>query len=206
MRIPILFQLLVAGLCLPAAVFGANCLDLSKLVTKPLHPPIGLSSSGDNGEKGMKDKSEITHASLRGIVEKPIGEVLRLLLDHNTTKSPKVDEMEVTDLLKPADPSYLARHQVKFLIKPFPLVKIRWTEDWAYVVTAGTPQDPKEILINYQKIDGTSHIEHLCGSAVLRKLSPTSTDLYQYEEAKATRRSPEETLSGLEGTLRTLRK
>ena len=72
-------------------------------------------------------------------------------------------------------------------------------------VLAGTPAKPERLVVSYEKIEGTSHIEHLCGSMVLRKLGAGSTDVYLYEEAKATQRSPEDTLNGMRGTLEALR-
>lgn len=202
MRIQVNLLVLLSILCLPA--FGEEsprCFDFNTKVTKPLGKMLPLKPGQDTSDLGdLKDG--VNWASLRGTVKKPIKKVLDLLLDHKTTASPRVDEMEVA---KVESPNYLARHDVKFLIKPFLFVKVRWTEQWAYTLVDGTPADPKEVLVSYQKVEGTSHIEHLCGSVVLRKLGPNETDVYQYEEAKATQRSAKDTLKGNIGTLKTLR-
>lgn len=206
MRIQVIFRLaaLLMFLCLPA--MGAEpklCFDFNTKVAKPMKEPLALKPDADHSAFGKYDQNGVTWASLRGTVNKPVKQLLNLLLDHNTTKSPRVDEMNVVDL---TSPHYLARHDVKFLIKPFPLIKVRWTEQWAYTLLSGSPDDPQEVLISYQKSEGTSHIEHLCGSVLLRKLGPNNTDVFQYEEAKATQRTPEDTLNGNIGTLKTLRK
>ena len=200
MRIQVIFEVLVClFLCSP--VF-ANCFDFNTKVIKPLREPLPLIDRHDNTALG-KLKDDVTWGALRGVVKKPIGDLYKLLLDHNNTRSPRVDEMEVQ---YEQDPKYLAKHQVHFLIKPFPLIKIRWTEEWGFALANGTLKDPKEIVISYQKTEGTSHIEHLCGNIVLRKLTPSTTDVFEYEEAKATQRSPQDTLEGLKGTMRTMRK
>jgi hypothetical protein len=142
-------------------------------------------------------------ATLRGTVDKPIAKVLELLLDHKTTSSPSIDEMEVRKLENTPTREH---HSVSFVIRPFPLISIRWTEEWVYRVVAGSRERPREVEISKAKTDGTSHIEHLCGSIVLRKLGPASTEVFQYEEAKATRRSRDDTARGLAGTLEALGK
>jgi hypothetical protein len=144
-----------------------------------------------------------TWAKVRGTVPKPLKAVLALLLDHNTTKSPKVDEMKV---FKVESPHYLELHKVHYEINPFPLIWVKWDEQWAYALIKGSAAEPEEVLISYQKSEGTSHIEHLCGNIELKKLNESTTDVYQYEEAKATNRTSEDTMNGLIGTLETLRK
>ena len=140
---------------------------------------------------------------VRGDAAKPVLEAIAALLDHNTTKSGRVDGMDVIEL---DDPRYLARHEVHFSIKPFPFVEVEWTEDWAYTLLEGTPSDPVRALISYEKIKGTSHIEHLCGSILVQKRGPRESDIFIYEEAKATGRSAEDTVKGLKGTLASIEK
>jgi hypothetical protein len=69
----------------------------------------------------------------------------------------------------------------------------------------GTPNAPKEALIAYQKVDGTGHIKHFCGNIWLKAAGPGKTDFAVYEEAEATRRTPEAIAQGHMGTIRTLR-
>jgi hypothetical protein len=179
----------------------AKCFDFSTKVTKPIYGPIAFVANQDANEKG-KTSSGSTWAGVRGVVHSPIEKVLSLLLDHENTKSSRVREFEVE---KQADPNYLEKHVVKFTIKPFPLITVEWKEQWGFALADGTVDKPSEIVVSYEKTEGTSHIEHLCGSFVLRKLGETSTDLYYYEEAKATNRSVDDTLNGLIGTFKTLR-
>jgi hypothetical protein len=205
MRIQGFFRIILCALLAVVAVSGAafgNCFDFSKKVETPLREPQALEKGQDATAFGKYDNGT-TWGKVRGTIDKPIDKVLQLLLDHNNTKSSRVHEMKVD---KKEDPNYLARHTVYFKIKPFLFITVEWREDWGYALAAGTPADPSRIVISYQKIEGTSHIEHLCGNIVLNKLSSTQTDVYEYEEAKATQRSPEDTVNGLLGTLKTLRK
>ena len=209
MGIQVIFRIAAIVLCLWTSASGAwgddssRCFDFSNKVTKSLREPIALKTGEDAHESGKRDNDDVTWASMRGVVDKSIQKLVELLLDHDTTKSPKVDEMEV---IKIDSPHYLARHDVKYLIKPFPFVKIRWTEEWGYALEEGSATDPKVVVISYHKSEGTSHIERLCGTIILRKNGSNSTDVYQYEEAKATQREVKDTLNGLAGTLKTLRK
>ena len=60
------------------------------------------------------------------------------------------------------------------------------------------------IVISYEKTEGTSHIQHLCGSYVLQRTADDKSDVFIYEEAKADRRSQKDTLDGLKGNLTAL--
>lgn len=160
---------------------------------------VGGEDKSASGEAG----DGVNWAAVRAQAGKPIATLYQLLLDHGNTRSPRVDEMALEKLENPA---YLNLELVRFLIKPFLFVKIRWTEEWGFALAEGTVQDPREIVVSYEKTDGTSHIEHLCGNMVLRKLTDKSTDVFLYEEAKATGRKVKDTLDGLLGTLKTLRK
>ena len=181
------------------------CFNFSKKVTTPLQSMISEVSLTDLTASGQKQGSADSHwGAARGIINASIREVLGLLKDHNTTKSPKVaaDDMKVEEL---NDPNYLARQIVAFHLVPFPFINIDWKEEWAYALAEGTEKEPSLVMISYQKVDGTSHIKHLCGSMELKKSGPNQTDLYQYEEVSASRRSIEDTVKGLLGTLNTLR-
>ena len=185
------------------------CFNFSKKITKPL---VVLSELGSENVVFGKLPTSVdpvgppdgtTWSRVIGVVEKPLDRVLNLLLDHNTTKSPKVDEMAVEVA---QNPDYIAQHFVDFTIKPFLFITVKWREQWGYELLTGTLTQPQEVLISYEKVSGTTHIEHLCGSVVLRKLDSNRTEVLQYERAKATSRSPEDTRDGLIGTLDTLRK
>ena len=98
------------------------------------------------------------------------------------------------------------RQKVDYTINPFLFIHLKWTEDWAFSLTRGTLAQPEQITTFYQKSEGTSHIQHLCGAIVLQKKNDAHTDVFIYEEAKATGRSEGDTLRGVEATIVTLRR
>ena len=65
-----------------------------------------------------------------------------------------------------------------------------WTEAWAFSLVEGTPQSPQRVVVSYQKVAGTGHIERECGSYVLQSREDGTTDLSLYEEVKAAGGSP----------------
>jgi hypothetical protein len=80
-----------------------------------------------------------------------------------------------------------------------------WTEEWAYSLTEGTAQAPRRIVVSYQKVAGTTHIQRECGSYVLQARDGATTDLSMYEEVKADRRSARDTSDMHRGIIRNLR-
>jgi hypothetical protein len=194
---------ILAVFYLAALAFGGNaprCFDFTKPVTKPLSEPGEVAQ-----ERGKLPGTEITFGKIRGEIAKPIDRVLALVLDHNNTKSSRA-AMDMKKLPVAPDSPELEQHLVHFEIHPFLFITVEWHEIWQYVLAAGTRAAPESVVVSYEKVDGTSHIAHLCGSMVLRKLASGATEFYQYEEAKATQRSADDTLKGLAGTLDTLRK
>jgi len=101
--------------------------------------------------------------------------------------------------------TFLKKMIEKIVVKPVFFITIAWSEEWGFGLKKGTPANPEAIVISYQKTEGTSHIKHLCGNISLQMLSPTSTGVFIYEEVQADRRSSDDVLNGITGTLRTLR-
>src|SRR5271156_198824 len=99
MRIQVLF--LLPLLSAPAA---ADCFDFNAKIVTPLKEPIAVGASGDASDKGKSDEG-VTWGQVRGKVDRPIGRLYEMLLDHNTTKSPRADEMTVD---RTAKAGYLA--------------------------------------------------------------------------------------------------
>src|SRR4051812_39595898 len=115
MRIQEIFRVIIvlAGLAAAPTAF-ANCFDFGTKVIAPLQEALPMTAGADNKALGERE-GHMTWGKVRGVVDKPIAEVLALLLDHNNTKSSRVHEMKVT---AKSDPQYLARHLVYFKIKP----------------------------------------------------------------------------------------
>ena len=171
--------------------FG-GCFDFSTRITDPLHNPTNSDQSG-------KLPQGRDWAAVRGTVHPSIETILKDLVAHGTTKSSRVNKMEIKDL---KDPHYLAKQEVHFEVDPFPFVTVKWTEMWAFAVTNAAADHLVRVVVSYEKTEGTSHIEHLCGNYVLDRLPDGQTDVFIYEEAKATGRNEKDTLDGLRGISR----
>jgi hypothetical protein len=200
---------LVAGAALVSvSALGAaaedRCFDVRRGIRAPLKPPIALLGDGDNSRYGTyRDGTD--WASARAVVRMPIGRVLAKLRDHRNLKDMRKTRLVVHHF---QEPSYLdLRHvEVEVVVRALLLKRtIRWTEEWAYRLVEGTQESPALVLANYQKIAGTSHIQHQCGSYSVRPFGPDATDLALYEEVRATRRSAEDTRNMHRGILRNLR-
>ena len=129
-----------------------------------------------------------------------------MFLDHRNLKDSTRTTVVTTVLERP---DYLAFHNVDVTVRIRALffkLKLQWTEAWGYSLVEGTPDAPLKIVIAYQKIAGTSHIDQQCGSYVLWARDAATTDLALYEEVKADRRSAEDTRDMHKGILGTLRK
>lgn len=203
MRIQVLSLLVCLSL---SGVSDANegCFDFSKKLTEPPKKPETLEAIAPPGisKKSGKTKKGWVWAEVRGQVGRALPSIMSELKEHQTTKSKRIDRMSI---IPQEDPHYLARQSIEYKVYPFPFVTVAWTEEWAFSLLRGTPQEPKQIAVFYQKTEGTNHIKHLCGAMILTQLSSQASDVFLYEEAQATGRSREDTLNGLIGTLTTLR-
>jgi hypothetical protein len=173
-----------------------GCFDFSTRLSEPMHPPVTTDQSGNL-------PGDVTWAAVRGDVDHPLSQILKDLEEHRSTRSSRINKMEIRPI---QDPNYLAKQEVKSEVDPFPFVSVKWTEIWGFVVTQGTAENPERVVISYEKTEGTSHIEHLCGNYVLQKKGDGNTDVFIYEEAKATGRDAKDTLQGLLGNLAAFRK
>lgn len=182
------------------ALFSSGCFDFNKQITQPLREPLSLSKTGDATENGQKNG--IDWGAARGIVKKPILEVYKKLLDHRTVK-----DMGRTRLLTKQikRPGYLDFHRVDVTVRVFGPITVSWVEEWGYHLAEGTPELPTKIVISYQKVEGTSYIQHQCGSFVLKAQDAKSTDVFLYEQVKASHRDAEDTVKMVVGILRTIR-
>ncbi len=187
--------------CLSSSLAQGRCFDFNTKVTAPLKAAQPLPASGDAVDTGQRGDG-IIWTRLRGTIAKATSRVLALLLNHDTMRDPEVDELQVKKKESPQD---LARHCVSYDVRPFPLIKVRWTEEWGYAVADGPEAMPTTWGISYEKTEGTSHIDHFCGNIVLRRLSDTLTDMFQYEESKISRPDIDDQAKALKALLAKLR-
>lgn len=184
---------------LAAAPVSARCFDFSQKVVHPLRAVPA--EKGREVREGGKTPAGRAWVGYRSQFPQPVSRVLQLLLDHNLTKG-EADEAVAT--LQPSE-HYLALQNVKFRTTPVPLIKLTWTEEWAYALKSGTVESPEEIVINYEKTDGTHFIQYMCGSIVVRRTDDGASDVYWFEEAQVTQRSAKDMQATLESIFNLIR-
>jgi hypothetical protein len=180
----------------------SRCFNFSAPITQVLHPERISKVPAVSGKIKSKDNDDLFWATVQGDVPASVKMLYTFLSDRNSTKSSRVDKMKVAT---EQDPQYLLKQKTEYEVDPFPFVTVKWTEEWGFSLLKGTPANPLQVLVSYEKIEGTSHIKHLCGNILLKSDSEGGTHVLLYEEAQATGRSQEDTLNGLKGTLKQLR-
>ncbi len=193
------FAILAAPKCIAGLPQG--CFDFSKKIVSPLKAPIPLKETEDHTDHGTFE-TEIDWGAARGIVKKPIQVIYKKLLDHSTMKDMTKTTLDTKSLKNDLFDDF---HRVDVSVRVFGPITISWTEEWGYARTGGSKQAPTQYLISYHKIEGTNYIEHLCGSFLLKTHGPSSTDVFLYEQLKASRRNAQDTVRMHLGILRTLR-
>lgn len=179
-----------------------HCFDTTKA-----NPPM-LRAAPEKFEVGKDpsafgtDEKKNDWGQVSGIVNHSIQDLYKKLLDPKTIRNGSDTKVVVSEI---ENKEYLKQISQAIVIRPVFFITIDWKEDWLFSLKEGTPSDPKIIQVSYQKSEGTSHIKHLCGNILLKQITPTSTAVYLYEEVQADRRSAEDALNGITGTLRTLR-
>jgi hypothetical protein len=183
----------------------APCFDFEHdRVVEPLRPLLAPPDGGDSSAFGDYPGG-VAWAARRTIVEMPIRTVYEKLLDHRNVKDMKKTTLSTTTVERPG---YMQFHLVDIVVRLralFVKMKIAWTEAWAYCLTDGSEEDPRSIVVSYQKVAGSHHIERQCGSYVLQAREDGTTDLSMYEEIKASRRSARDTRDMHIGILRNIR-
>lgn len=182
---------------------ASSCFDLTQPTTQLLKsPPSKFEAKKDISNFGTDSKTNNDWGEVSGVIQKPILAIIDQLVDPKTIRNDDNTTVKIKDL---KIPGFLKRVQEKIIIKPFLFITIEWTEDWGFSVKDGTLKNPKSVVVSYQKTEGTSHIKHFCGNMLLQTQKDGTTGIYLYEEVQADRRSAEDVMNGLIGTLRTLR-
>lgn len=182
------------------------CFNFKDKITTALKAaPTKFESGKDFTSKGQ-NKSEVDWAEVGGLVNKSVKDLYLKLLDPKTIRSGDNVKVNASDLQSnPIAKNYLKYIEQSIELKPRWFLTLKWKENWAYTLLDGTAENPKTILISFQKFEGTSHIERFCGSILLQTISPTQSSVYIYQEMKASRRDAQNILDDITGTLRTLR-
>jgi hypothetical protein len=185
------------------SVANGLCFDFNSPVKVPLGKSTEFNPKKDFTKSGKFSSPKTGIWGLvQGEVNRPIEKIYEQLLDHFTVKDSKRVKLRVY----PQERSGFQDFHLVMVTLPTPLMDVKWEEEWGYVITDGTEANPKTVVISYQKSNGTKYVPRLCGSIVLKFTSPTSTNVYLYEEIDSLgKRSHKDTVQGHLGTLKVLR-
>ena len=135
-------------------------------------------------------QEEHVHVLGGGCINRPIREVWGAVLNYPAMKPDDVNDYSATyrpDLVDPSRDEVFAFYLVNTVHALGGLVNPSWTVLWYHAVKIGTFEDPKQIAINYAKIDGTSHINYQSGGWVLERVSSKFTSFAIDQEVSADR-------------------
>jgi len=183
---------------------GSPCFDFSRPIVEPLRPRIALVEGRDNSTFGTYPNG-VDWAATRAVLAMPVRSAYARVLDHRNEKDMKKTTLRTTVLERSG---YLQFDLVDVVVTLRVLLfkmKVAWTEAWGYTLVDGTESDPRKIVVSYQKVAGTGHIQRQCGSYVLEARGE-ATDISMYEEVRAERRSARDTRDMHAGILENLRR
>lgn len=183
-----------------APLVHAVCFKFDHKMTLPLQPPMALKDS-DISELGS-GKNGVQWGALRGVVKRPIAALLKSFEDPYLTKNRK--NTKITKKISKS-PHYLWIRKMHLEVKPIFFVTIEWDEEWAVALREGTEMEPKSFIVYYQKVAGTSHLEHLCGNILVTARDKDHCDVYLYEEVRASHWTNEDAVKNFQVVLKIFR-
>jgi hypothetical protein len=180
------------------------CFDFTTTVVDPLHPPIPMIPGCDNSAFGTYPNG-VHWSATRARMAMPITELYARLRDHRNHKDMKKTVLSTSEMERPGYLDFQRVDVVVTLGALFIKKKVRWAEEWGYVLVEGTREAPRRIVASYQKVEGTRYLKHQCGSYVLEALDEATADLSMYDEVVAARRDAEDTRNMQAGILGNIR-
>ena len=119
----------------------------------------------------------------RGLIHAPMVDVVAALSDPAVVQDRRgVDEWALTDAVEAEyDPSFAIVNTTREIIT------VEWTVTWRGLVVVGDAEEPEVFAMRYQKTDGSSLIDTMEGSIVVRALSDDRTEIQLIEHLAAPR-------------------
>ena len=143
--------------------------------------------SVDKIQKGDGKKVQVT---LGGCVERPIRETWAVTLNHSLLKPDSVDATVVSEKpgLEDSQVGIYFVFDIKSVVHVLGgLMNPEWTTRWSHVIRRGNWAAPEEIVIPFEKINGTSHIALIKGTITLEQVTDRVTSFIVSEEVQADR-------------------
>jgi hypothetical protein len=193
----------------PSAELGQNPPDTIDPTQPPVLPSSQYCAPVHNQyneevllEKGRSSGSQ-SHSWGRGggCVMRPIDEVWSTIFNHELVKWNGVSEIEVTPMPQVGSSSY--HYEIKYIVHDF--ITVNWTKEWFHTVTEGDAQNPKTVVISFQRVRGTRFVPYWEGSIVLTRLTAGVTGFAMSNQIRADRTGPDEAAGGIADMIQALR-
>lgn len=123
-----------------------------------------------------------------GCIRRPILEVWATSLNQALMQWVDVDDSRALEYAPPAGVAFF--FSVNYAVHKF--ITVDWDMDWFHTVKAGTKQAPEKILINYQKVRGTSHIQFWRGTILLTRVNDHVTSFTMGNQISADQTSAQD--------------
>jgi hypothetical protein len=196
---------LLCGLFLVAIATG--CAIRNDLESAPINPTLKseVDDTGSDPTRGTKycsprsdgqfDDSTISLQSGQtpsdgsawaeggGCIVRPIREVWATLNNLEVTKIDAADRFTYTRAINPK-PGFTHLYEITYY-KSTIIGEIQWTIDWYHGVSKGTVDAPEEVVIQYDRVRGTSNIPVWHGGITLTKVNNSVTSIAIRNDFKA---------------------
>jgi hypothetical protein len=136
-----------------------------------------------------------------GCILRPIREVLAVTHNREALVWAKSTLVDFQKLTHATIPFFFS---TKYEAGPF-FFKQDWIMEWYQSIKAGEIKAPEQIVINFKKVSGTSHISHWEGTIELKFIEPMVTSFAMYHEITASQTGPAEAEIGVKEFIERLR-
>jgi hypothetical protein len=123
-----------------------------------------------------------------GCISRPIREVWAVILNVSAMKSPDVNEYNFRtrpDLVDPSKKIYFVYDIESVVRRLAGLFEMKWVTQWYHSVTYGSYSAPDQIIVNFQKISGSSHVSYDKEGYTLDRVAPNITSFTMRQIIKA---------------------
>lgn len=125
-----------------------------------------------------------------GCVSRPIREVWAVILNIPAMKAPDLDEHRLIqahpDLVDFQKGTFFVYDIESIVRRLAGIIQIKWTTRWYHSVTIGDYLSPRQIVINFQKISGSAHVDYDREGYTLDRVGPNMTSFAMRQMIKAT--------------------
>jgi hypothetical protein len=135
-------------------------------------------------------QADHVHVLGGGCINRSIRDTWGAILDHPAMKPDDVDDYNASyhpEMVDPTQGQVFAFLIVNTVHALGGLVNPSWTVTWYHSIKLGTFEQPLQIIIDYQKTDGTSHINYQKGGWELDEVTPTVTSFTIDQQISADR-------------------